>query len=421
MEANLAASIQRHKTAIRRPGLSLPVQCLLRDGLLDETKRLFDYGCGRGQDIELLAGMGIACDGWDPAYRPAAEKSQSDVVNLGYVLNVIEDPSERQDVLKQAWALCDDVLIVSALAAPDSSETVYRTSYNDGVISTRGTFQKYYTHLELRAYLQDILPVDAVAAAPNIFYLFRNEESQQRVLANRYVRRASVPRLRVSEQLFEQHKMLLELFMEALTNLGRLPGPDEFALHAELTQAVGSMKRALQIVARVTGKEPWQAIAARRTEDLLVYLALSRFGARRPLSRLPNSIQRDIKAFAGTYTAASDAANKLLFSVGNTGVIDTACTASGVGTLVDNALIVKKGALPELAPILRVYEGCARALLGEIEEANLVKLHRFSGKVTYLVCDPNNLDPEPGPHIQRRIKINLRTLDIGFFEYGGSI
>ncbi len=80
--------------------------------------------------------------------------------------------------------------------------------------------------------------------------------------------------------------------------------------------------------------------------------------------------------------------------------------------------MVEKDLLQELSPILRVYEGCARALLGEIEEANLVKLHRFSGKVTYLVCDPAKLDPEPGPHIKRRVKVNLRTLEIDFFEYG---
>ena len=38
--------------------------------------------------------------------------------------------------------------------------------------------------------------------------------------------------------------------------------------------------------------------------------------------------------------------------------------------------------------LLRVYEGCARAYLGEVEGANLIKLHRHSGKVSYLV-DPD--------------------------------
>jgi hypothetical protein len=30
------------------------VACLLRDGLLDSSKTLFDYGCGHGQDLQLL-------------------------------------------------------------------------------------------------------------------------------------------------------------------------------------------------------------------------------------------------------------------------------------------------------------------------------------------------------------------------------
>jgi hypothetical protein len=82
-----AAGIQRHKTAIRRASVSPPVKCLLRDGLLDPSRSLFDYGCGRGQDIELLQEQGIACDGWDPAYRPQARLGAANLVNLGYVIN----------------------------------------------------------------------------------------------------------------------------------------------------------------------------------------------------------------------------------------------------------------------------------------------------------------------------------------------
>ena len=46
--------------------------------------------------------------------------------------------------------------------------------------------------------------------------------------------------------------------------------------------------------------------------------------------------------------------------------------------------IIPGDALESLEPLLRVYEGCARAYLGEVEEANLIKLHRHSGKVSYL-------------------------------------
>ncbi|HEV3025168.1 MAG TPA: hypothetical protein VGX76_22005, partial [Pirellulales bacterium] len=86
-----SAAIQRHKTAIRRGDFSRPVKCLLRDGLLGKDVTFFDYGCGRGEDVELLAVEGIACGAWDPAYRPDAPRVHADVVNLGYVLNVIED------------------------------------------------------------------------------------------------------------------------------------------------------------------------------------------------------------------------------------------------------------------------------------------------------------------------------------------
>jgi DNA phosphorothioation-associated putative methyltransferase len=75
---------------------------------------VFDYGCGRGEDLELLSSEGIACSGWDPAFRPEAEKSPADVVNLGYVINVVEDPEERASTLRAAWELSQQALVVSA-------------------------------------------------------------------------------------------------------------------------------------------------------------------------------------------------------------------------------------------------------------------------------------------------------------------
>ena len=57
------AMIQRHKTAIRRGDFSRPVKCLLRDGLLGKDVTFFDYGCGRGEDVELLTSEGIPCHG----------------------------------------------------------------------------------------------------------------------------------------------------------------------------------------------------------------------------------------------------------------------------------------------------------------------------------------------------------------------
>ncbi|WP_296645262.1 hypothetical protein, partial [Roseinatronobacter sp.] len=58
---------------------------------------LFDYGCGFGSDIEGLQAAGISAAGWDPYYAPDQPCEPAHVVNLGFVLNVIETAAERQD------------------------------------------------------------------------------------------------------------------------------------------------------------------------------------------------------------------------------------------------------------------------------------------------------------------------------------
>ena len=89
--------VQRHRTAIRRYRMSRPVRRALAEGLITAGRTFFDYGCGYGEDLQLLEGQGIHTEGWDPHYRPSATLRPADVVNLGYVLNVIEDKEERAD------------------------------------------------------------------------------------------------------------------------------------------------------------------------------------------------------------------------------------------------------------------------------------------------------------------------------------
>ena len=60
----------------------------------------FDYGCGHGADIDYLQRLGFTSGGWDPHFRPDQPQLPADVVNIGYVINVIEDTAERrQDLL----------------------------------------------------------------------------------------------------------------------------------------------------------------------------------------------------------------------------------------------------------------------------------------------------------------------------------
>jgi len=406
--------IARHKTAIRRPSFSLPIKCLLRDGLLNASKTVFDYGCGHGQDLKLLRDMDIPGDGWDPVHRPGAKRERADVVNMGYVINVIENMHERSAALRGAWDLCEQLLVVAAqveFAAPDKQQT----EFADGVITSRGTFQKYYNQHELRAYLESELDGDAIPAAPGVFYVFKDDSAKQQFIATRYRRRISVPRRRISELLFEQNQDVLEPLMQTATTLGRLPDAEEFPLAAEVIDRFGSLKRAFALIRRVTDEEPWEEIAQLRAEDLLVYLALSRFQKRPKLSQLPRPIQRDIKAFLGSYRTACARADVLLFRAGDPEAIDAACRGANVGQLVDNALIIHRSALDCLQPLLRIYEGCARALVGDIDETNVIKLHRFSGKVSYIAYAEFEKDPHPS--LRQRIKVTLPTLSIDFFDY----
>ena len=206
--------------------------------------------------------------------------------------------------------------------------------------------------------------------------------------------------------------------MATIAALGRLPEADELTQAAEVETRFGSLRRAFALIKRVTGSEDWDAIARRNTEDLLVYLALGRFRRRPPISALPVGLQRDIRSSFGSYANACRLADDRLFKAGDAEAVDDACRRSAVGKLLPNALYVHRGALESLDPLLRVYEGCARAYLGEIEGADLIKLHRHSGKVSYLVYPDFETDPHPA--LLWSIKLNLRSREIESIDYARS-
>ena len=83
--------VERHLTAIDRNKLSAPMQALARHNYLDGNYSVFDYGCGKGDDVRELKAHGLNTFFWDPVYHPEGTKSLADIVNLGYVINVIEE------------------------------------------------------------------------------------------------------------------------------------------------------------------------------------------------------------------------------------------------------------------------------------------------------------------------------------------
>jgi DNA phosphorothioation-associated putative methyltransferase len=118
------------------------------------------------------------------------------------------------------------------------------------------------------------------------------------------------------------------------------------------------------------------------------------------------------------FTKSCRQADDLLFRSGNAEAVDEACERATVGKLLPNDLYVHREAMDSLEPLLRVYEACARPYLGEVEGANLIKLHQYSGKVSYLVYPDFENDPHPA--LLRGIELSLRTRELDGYDYATS-
>jgi DNA phosphorothioation-associated putative methyltransferase len=417
-ELTLRVSVQRHKTAIRRSDISRPIRLALEDGLLNRTTTFFDYGCGHGGDISRLSELGIEASGWDPIHCAETKRRPAEVVNLGYVVNVIEDPAERAAVLKDAWSLTQKLLIVSARLSIEAKNGVSSRPYADGYVTCRGTFQKFYDQRELGEWINEILGLQSAAVAPGVFYVFQDNDLLQSFAASRYRRIAVLPRQKYSHLLFEQNHDLFDPLIGFIAKRGRIPDDSEIDVASAIRGKFGSLKRATAIIRQVTGNEQWDRIREERSQDLLVYLALSRFGGRPRLSELPCDLQLDVRAFFGTYRQASELADKLLFSAGAADVIREACKTSPIGKHLPDALYVHSTALSSLAPVLRVYEGCARAYIGVVEGANVIKLNIGKPQIAYLHYP--DFDSNGHPTLAGSLVVPLNTFHIQYRDYSES-
>lgn len=409
--------IERHRAALHRRELSRPFRLALADGILRAGQTVFDYGCGHGDDLRELAELGYTCNGWDPALRPTTARIESDVVNLGFVVNVIEDADERAQVLRSAWALAHQVLVVAARVKQEL-RGVGGEDFADGLVTKRGTFQRFFDHGELGQWIESSLGATALSAAPGVYYVFRSDAEREAFAAAR-VRRPRVG-LRVvsATELFERHASILQPLVDFLAARGRLPGPDEFAATQEIAGALGSIPRAGRIIKAAVGAEAWERAELERSEDLLVYLALARFQRRPPFGSLSRDLQLDVRAFFRSYERASILADQILLSVGKPDLIDRACQGSAVGKLTPSALYVHESALQDVPPLLRVYEGCARAFIGTVEGANVVKLGRRDPSISYLVYP--RFDEDAHPALSRSVLVNLARQRVDARDYTAS-
>jgi DNA phosphorothioation-associated putative methyltransferase len=288
-------------------------------------------------------------------------------------------------------------------------------AFADGYVTSRGTFQKLFEQHELRTWIDQALETTAVPAGPGVFYAFRDPDQRAAFVASRYRREIVVPRLTRSVDRFEDHQPLLQPLMDFFAARGRLPDLDELPEIAAVINALGNLKRAFRLIQSATGVEAWTEIAAKRAQDLLIYLALTRFDARPTLSHLPAHLQRDIKALFSSYAQACKEADALLFSIGKIEEVNAACSAAQIGKKTPEALYVHVSAVDRLPASLRVFEGCARAYIGRVEGANLVKLSRLEPKISYLSYPAFENDPHPV--LVQSLSVHLQTFRVRTRDY----
>lgn len=422
------SGIDRHKTALVRHELSAPMKTLVKHGYLEGSYSIFDYGCGRGDDLRELEAHGLDALGWDPNFQPDNDKVSSDIVNIGFVLNVIEDQDERLEALLGAWELADKFLVVSVMLANESYITQFKP-YKDGVITSRNTFQKYYAQSEIKAYIERSLQEDAITVAPGIFYVFKDKLEEQQYLQSKYKRHHKWQQLTSPEPveakdkaklLITQNQDLFNAFWNTCLELGRIPANDEFEQSDKIRELIGSHKKVFNLLREMFDTKEFEQAEKSRKEDLLLYFAVGLFEKRKPYTQQPESLKRDIKALFDDYKTAINLATEILFAIADTELINEQCVKAHTqlsASLLNegHSLIFHRDYIDDLPLLLRVYIAAGLQMYGELdEEIDLIKIHTTSGKLTLTVYD----DFEKSvPFLVERIKIKMAEQDIDFFDY----
>jgi DNA phosphorothioation-associated putative methyltransferase len=406
--------ILRHRTAIRRLGHSRPVSLAQMHGLIGPELSFFDYGCGLGEDIQLLRTAGIEAEGWDPHYRPNVVKRHADCVNLGYVLNVIEKTQEREQTLRAAFDLARKVVVVSVRVDQSLNSG---TEFSDGLVTNSGSFQKIYTQAEFREYLQAVLGRKPYMASLGIAYVFKDEAVEATYLAELSI---TPPKRERADLLsgFAGDPDGQEL-AEVTRKLGRPPLPSEFDRYPELLLRFGSRSRIDRLVSGILNPQSLaRARDAKRNEILTDFAMLQLRGVRPPPIRmLPPETQADIKLLWRSYKSAMHEGHQFLFQLGRPELIRDACLSAPVGKRLPSDFYLHRSAEESLPALLRVLLFAARQIVGEVDY-NIIKFAMDGRNISFLKYE--GFDEEAHPELLHSVRIHLPSTSYDIRDYSSS-
>ena len=270
----------RGKTAIRRYTCSRPIALALADGLISVSDNFFDYGCGHGADVRYLRRQKVKAEGWDSFHSPKTPIVPADVVNLGFVLNVIETlRSEAKS--GQAFGLARKLLVVSVRVEQGPAGVA---EFSDGIITNKGTFQKIYAQSEFKEYVETVLGHRVHVAGLGVVYVFPDPEAESQFLASQ----AFARRLAYRTELIQEfaRDAAGKKFIQLANKLGRVPLPSEFPGYARLVDRFGSPHRIERLTLARIDPNAFEGSKAQKREDLLTYIAMIRLQG---LNMIPSS------------------------------------------------------------------------------------------------------------------------------------
>jgi DNA phosphorothioation-associated putative methyltransferase len=333
-------------------------------------------------------------------------------VNLGYVLNVVEDPAERHKILVHAYGLASQVLVV-AVRVDRSLEGA--TDYGDGFLTNARTFQKIYGQSEFREYLERVLARRINTAALGIAYVFKDEQTERRYLANR----AFTRRLEYRTDLIEQFakSAVAGRFVRLANKLGRMPTPEEFTGFPRLVEVFGSPQRIERLTLRYVNQTAFDGSRAQRREDILAYFAMLQLQGLRPppIGVLPTSIQSDIKSIWASYRAAQTEGEKFLFGMGNPDLVRAAYASVGFGKVVASEFYLHRSVEDEMPALLRLLIFAARQIVGEVAY-DVLKIAQDGRVLSFLSYPDFDVDPHPALHHRVRVYLPKAAYDIRGYD-----
>lgn len=349
----------RGRTAIGRSSFSRPIKLALREKIITSEKTVLDYGCGRGGDVALLESIGVESIGWDPNHRTDGKRQPSDVVNLGYVVNVIEDPSERVAVLKDAYSLARECLIVSAQT--EATTPSKGIPFGDGILTSRKTFQKYFATENLRSLIEQATGARAFLVEKGIFFVFKSEEARARYALSRERVRASY---------------------RPPSKLRALDVPCEF-----------------------------------QKQGVLLALCEHLFLGTDILN--DNSVSVTIcEAYFGSVGNALQVAESMLNIIGDRTTLLSLMKSASCGKMLPDSFYFHSSALPSMPIEIRLLVHCALAVISDTCDDYLIKLSKTALSVSILFY--RDFATAPHPELQQSLIVDLKKKTCRKRNYLGS-